>query len=80
MKVDIEYIQWLSSELRKIEGIPLSELELYIGDDKIDIDDETSNQWSFTGLMNRDFILSEEYKDCPSYKRYERDNKLNKIL
>jgi len=56
MRVNVEYIQHLKAELRKINEVPFEQLEFYENDVKLDIPQEVLDDWKFCGLNNADFI------------------------
>jgi len=62
MKVAVEYIQWLIDERAKINRLDLEELEFYENGMRVEIDEQITKDFIFTGLNNIDFISSGFYK------------------
>jgi hypothetical protein len=57
MRVDVEYAKHLRAELKKINAVPLDEIEWYENGKKLEIEKDLIEEWKFTGLNNVDFIL-----------------------
>jgi len=62
MKIAIEYILWLQEERNKINRVPLDEIEFYENGMKVKIDKAILEEFTFTGLINVDFITSGFYE------------------
>jgi predicted ATP-grasp superfamily ATP-dependent carboligase len=62
MKIDIEHIKYLKSELKKINKTPLEKIKFYEDKKLIKIDKELVKEFKFTGLANVDFIVTGFYK------------------
>ena len=62
MKVQIEAIIDIKNYLNSINKTDLNDIELYSQHRKIDIDQETIDEFKYAGLNNVDFIISEFYK------------------
>lgn len=61
MKVAVEYISWLHEERRKINSVPLREIEFYEKGMLIEQDIEKIKEFEFTGISNMDYILTGFY-------------------
>jgi len=62
MKVAVEYINWLQEERSKINMVPLEEIEFFENGMKVNINKAVVDEFTFTGLINVDFITSGFYK------------------
>jgi hypothetical protein len=62
MKVSVEYIKWLRSELKKINKVKLRDIEFFENGMVLKHTDEELREFEFTGLNNTDFIETEHYK------------------
>ena len=65
MKISIEYIKYLKSELRKINLMKLEEIEFTENGEVIDIPKINIREFNFSGLSNVDFITGGAYLKCP---------------
>jgi len=72
MKINIEYIEWLQNERDKINNTPLAEIEFFKDGVKVDIAQETIEDFNFVGLSNIDFIETGYYKDENVFITYTR--------
>ncbi len=63
MKVDIEHIKYLKSELYKINKVPFSSLEFYEKGKRIVVPNQLIRDFDSVGLNNTDFITTGFYKD-----------------
>lgn len=66
MKVNIEHIKYLKSELMKINKVPLEKIEFYEKDKLLKIDKSLIEEFKFVGLTNVDFIMTDFYWDNKS--------------
>lgn len=62
MKIDIEHIKYLKSELHKINRVRLSSLEFYEKGKRIAIPKQLRRDFELIGLNNTDFITTGFYK------------------
>lgn len=62
MKVNIEHIKYLKSELGKINKVPLEDIEFYEKGKLCRIRKCLVKEFKFIGLNNTDFIMSGFYK------------------
>jgi len=65
MRVDIERITYLQDELRKINEVPLKDIEFYKDNEKLIISGELIDVYKFIGLSNTSFITTGYYLDDP---------------
>ncbi len=56
MKVDINYVKHLLSEIDRINEIPFNEVEWFEGDRKLDIPQKVKDRWRFVGMTNCSFV------------------------
>jgi len=63
MKVDIEHILYLKSELKKINSVDINDIVFMENGEVVEISDEIIEDFAFTGLNNVDIITSGFYKD-----------------
>jgi len=62
MKVSVERIKYLKSELAKINRIPLKNIKFYEKGKLLRIDKSLIEEFKFFGLNNVDFIMTDFYK------------------
>jgi len=62
MRVNIEHVRKIQEERKKINSVPLEQIEWYKNGKKIDIDPKTIKEFQFMGLNNTDFIISNFYR------------------
>jgi len=62
MRVDIEHIEYLNKERRKINMAALRDIEFYKNGKRVEISDKIIEDFEFTGLINTDFISTGFYK------------------
>ena len=55
-RVDIEYVEWLKSEIRRINSLDINEIDFYQDDEKINISKSVIDECEFTGVNNCDFV------------------------
>ena len=55
-RIDIEYVEWLKSEMRRINNLDINKIDFYQDDEKINISKSVIDEFVFTGLNNCDFI------------------------
>ena len=55
-RIDIEYVEWLKSEMRRINNLDINKIDFYQDDEKINISKSVIDEFAFTGLNNCDFI------------------------
>lgn len=56
MKLNIEDILDAQSTRNQINRLDIKEIEWYLDGEKVNISDETLEEWRFTGLSNTDFV------------------------
>jgi len=61
MRVDIERVKELQSEIDKINSVSVSELELFENGKQIDISQKMIDTWRYVGLNNMYFITGKYY-------------------
>ena len=61
MRVDIEHVQYIIEECRKINSLELDEITFYHQGEEASIPDEVISEFKYTGLSNTDFIQTEYY-------------------
>ncbi len=61
IKIDVNHVKYLLSEMKKIDDIPFEEIEWLEGDEKLDIPQSVKDRWKFIGMTNCAFI---EYYQC----------------
>ena len=61
-RVDIEYVEWLKSELRKINALDIDKIDFYEDDAMLDIPKSAIEEFKFCGLNNCDFVTGKMYK------------------
>ena len=61
MRVDLEEVRDIMKRRKRINNIPLQEIEWFENGKKIEIDLDTIDDFLFTGLNNIDFITSGYY-------------------
>ena len=61
MRVDVEHIKYLTKEREKINKEVLSEIEFFEDGKKVIIPEKITEDFSFIGLNNIDFITSGFY-------------------
>ena len=59
----IEYIRWLQHERDKINHPKLENIQFFEKGLLLNIPRETIAEFSYTGLNNMDFVLTNAYKD-----------------
>lgn len=62
MRVDLEEIYDIMKRRKRINSVPLEDIEFYENGIKLDINPEIVNDFKFIGLNNIDFITTEFYK------------------
>ena len=62
-RVDVEYVRELLARLAEIDSIPLSQMDLFEGGEKIELTPEIIEDWRFVGMSNRAFIEMEFWKN-----------------
>ncbi len=62
MKIAIEYIEWLQSEIAKINSYGLDQIEFYEKGMLVEIPEEIIKEFKFVGLNNIAFITSGFYR------------------
>ncbi len=62
MKVNIEDVERLTKERKKINSVSLSEIEWYQNGKKVDVDKSITEDFEIIGLNNIDFITSGFYQ------------------
>ncbi len=62
MKLDIEEIIKIQKTLDEINKVELDEIEFYENGKKLNISKEYIKDWKYTGLDNKNFILTGCYK------------------
>ena len=63
MRVDIEHIQYLLDERKKINVPDLADIEFFLDNRKVEISEDVIENFKFTGLNNIDFIATGAYLD-----------------
>jgi hypothetical protein len=61
--IDVEYVRRLREELAAFNKLDLNEIEFYENGRKIEIAPQALEEWSFVGLNNADFIMTDLYKE-----------------
>lgn len=56
MKINIEEVLDAQSTRNQINRLDIKEIEWYLDGEKVNISDETLEEWRFTGLSNTDFV------------------------
>jgi hypothetical protein len=56
MEIAVEYIEWLASERRRINSVPLEDITFYRNGMKLNITRKAIEDFVFTGLLNTDFV------------------------
>lgn len=62
MKINIEHVRKIQEERKKINSVPLEQIEWYENGIKVDINPETITDFLCTELNNIDFIISNIYR------------------
>ena len=60
-RVDIEYVEWLKSEIRRINALDIHKIDFYTSDERLVIPKSLIDEFEFTGLSNCDFITGKMY-------------------
>ena len=63
LKIHVEEIIYLDEQLRRINRVPLNEIEFYENGVKLEIDPKLIEEFEFTGLGNVNFVLMKYYSD-----------------
>ena len=61
--ISVEDIRLLKAEMDKINKLNLDNIDFYENGQCIEISKKTKDDFSFTGLSNMDFIMTNSYKD-----------------
>ena len=61
-RVDIEYVDWLKSEIRRINSLDINKIDFYENDEKLDIPKSLIDEFEFIGLNNCDFVTGKIYR------------------
>ena len=61
-RIDIEYVDWLKSEIRRINALEISKIDFYKYNEMIEIPKSTIDEFEFLGLSNCDFITGKMYR------------------
>ena len=62
MIVNIEFVNWLYEQRKKINSVPLSEIEWYEDGQKLEFTQKKIDDFEYTGLINTDFIGTDCYR------------------
>ena len=62
MDVSVSHINYLYDELHKIEKVNLRDINFFEDGKLLEISKKTFDDFEYTGLNNRDFILTDFYK------------------
>ena len=57
MEVHVEYIEWLKSELKKINEVPFKDIQLHKNGLPVDIPEDTIEFFEVSGLLNTDIVM-----------------------
>jgi hypothetical protein len=60
-RVDIEYVDWLKSEIRRINSLDINKIDFYQDNEVINIPKSVIDEFEFTGLNNCDFVTGKLY-------------------
>lgn len=60
--VDVGYVRSLLSQLERINAIPLEQIDLFDGGERIDLTPEIIEEWRMIGMSNQAFIEMEFWK------------------
>ncbi len=71
IRIDIEHVRKIQEERKRINSIPLEQIEWYEDGIKLEIHPDLIREFLFTGLDNTDFIISEMYKDKGPYRVFK---------
>jgi hypothetical protein len=63
VRIDIEDVFALRKEMKRINSMPLCEIEWFENGKPIVVSQEKLDEFLFTGLSNMDFILTDAYRD-----------------
>ena len=61
-RVDIEYVEWLKSEMRRINALDINKIDFYKGNEILDVSKSVIDEFEFMGLSNCDFVTGKMYK------------------
>lgn len=56
MKINIEEVLDAQSTRNQINRLDIKDIEWYLDGEKVNISDETLEEWRFTGLSNTEFV------------------------
>lgn len=62
MRIDIEDVLKIEKGRKRVNSFPLEQIEWFKNNKPVTIDPKIIEEYSFTGLNNMDFIISDFYK------------------